>query len=149
MSLASKEKARTDRVSAVQPLAAAWRRLTRPTHHGAVHSFRIAAEGADTARLTSLLDPGIAVVVDSGDSEQPTIRVVRGVADSVALLIRGMAASPGIVIEELAVNGQAGLMLGRGSETTAVINVDFTGSRISSVWIRLRPVRLRHWNQVY
>ena len=125
-----------------------WRWLVRPAHHRRVHEFRVAAESGDAERLGTLLDPGVAVVVDDGDRRHPAIRVVRGVRDAITLLVHGMAARPGLVIDERAVNAQAGLMLSRGDETIAAMTIDFTGGLISMVWIRLRPVRLRHGNEV-
>ena len=107
-----------------------------------------AAENGDAERLGTLLDPGVAVVVDDGDQHHPAIRVVRGVRDAITLLLHGMAAKPGLVIDERAVNAQAGLMLSRGDETIAAMAIDFTGGLISMVWIRLRPVKLRHGNEV-
>lgn len=123
-------------------------RFLRPLHHRAVHEFRAAAERGDAERLASLLDPAVAVVVERGDRDHPVIRVVRGAYEAVALLMHGMAAKPDLVIEERAVNAQAGLMLNRGDETIAAMTVDFTGRLISVVWIRLRPDKLRHWNAV-
>ena len=125
-------------------------RLMHPLHHRAVHEFRDAAENGDADRLASLLDPDVAVVVDRGDRAHPAIRVVRGAYEAVALLMHGMAATaaPDVVIEERAVNAQAGLMLHRGSRTIAAMTVDFTGGLISVVWIRLRPEQLRHWVEV-
>ena len=123
-------------------------RLMRPLHHRAVHEFRTAAEHGDTERLASLLDPAVAVVVERGDRGHPVIRVVRGAYESIALLIHGMAGKPDLVIDERAVNAQAGLMLRRGDETLAAMTVDFTGGLISLVWIRLQPEKLRHGNAV-
>ncbi|WP_232499254.1 hypothetical protein [Agromyces humatus] len=113
-----------------------------------MHEFRTAAESGDATRLGSLLDPGVAVVVDDGDQDHPTIRVVRGVRDAITLLLHGMAEKPGLVIDERPVNAQAGLMLNRGDETIAAMTIDFTHGLISLVWIRLRPVKLRHGNEV-
>lgn len=123
-------------------------RITRPLHHRAVHEFREAAEHGDAAHLASLLVPGVAVVVDSGDREHPAIRVVRGIHDALVLLLHGMAAKPGLVIDERSVNAQAGLILNRHDEPIAAMTLDFTGGLISVVWIRLRPEKLRHWNEV-
>jgi hypothetical protein len=122
--------------------------MHRPLHHRAVHAFRRAAENGDTERLAAMLDPGVAVVVDAGDRDQPMLRVVRGASEAIALLLHGMAAKPELVIDERSVNAQAGLMLSRGGETIAAMTVDFTRGLISMVWIRLRPVKLRHWNEV-
>ena len=148
MSFTSKEKTRTSGVAAPLRRGEPWSRLARPIHSKAVHRFRDAAESADGVRLASLLDPGVAVVVDPGDSEHPTIRVVRGVYEAIALLQHGMAVQPGLVIDECAVSGQAGLMLNRDGQATAAITIDFAGRLISVVWIRLHPVKLRHWNEV-
>lgn len=122
--------------------------LHRPLHHRAVHVFRRAAECGDGERLAALLDPGVAVVVDAGDQDQPRVRVVYGVYEAIALLMHGMAAKPGLIIDERSVNAQAGLLLRRGGETIAAMTVDFTRGLISMVWIRLRPEKLRHWNEV-
>jgi RNA polymerase sigma-70 factor (ECF subfamily) len=95
-----------------------------------------------------MLDPGVAVVVDAGDRDQPMLRAVRGASEAIALLMHGMAAKPDLVIDERSVNAQAGLMLSRSGEPIAAMTVDFTRGLISMVWIRLRPVKLRHWNEV-
>ncbi|MDQ0894869.1 hypothetical protein [Agromyces ramosus] len=122
--------------------------MPRPPHHRAVHAFRRAAESGDAERLAAMLDPGVAVVVDAGDQSQPKLGVVRGASAAIALLLHGMAAKPELVIDERSVNAQAGLMLSRGGETIAAMTVDFTRGLISMVWIRLCPVKLRHWNEV-
>ncbi len=123
-------------------------RIARPLHHRAVHEFREAAEHGDAAHLASLLDPAVAVVVDAGDRTHPAIRVVRGIHDALVLLLHGMAAKPGLVIDERSVNAQAGLILNRHDEPIAAMTIDFTRGLISMVWIRLRPEKLRHWNEV-
>jgi hypothetical protein len=127
---------------------AAWEWLARPNHVRAVRQFREAAESGDIDGLAALLDPEVSVVVDSGDTEHPTIRVVTGALDSATLLVHGMKRRPGLVIAERSVNSQAGLMLTRSGEAVAAMTVDFTGSRVSLVWIRLHPAQLRHWNRV-
>jgi hypothetical protein len=147
MSLTSSNTAAGRRIGPTA-LTAAWEWLARPTHYRAVRKFRVAAQRGDAERLTSLLEPGIAVVVDAGQGDAHPIRVVSGTHDAVALLSHGMAEQPGRVVAERSVNGQAGLMVSDGTETSAAITVDFTGRRISVVWIRLHPTTLRHWNMV-
>jgi hypothetical protein len=122
--------------------------FARPLHHRAVHEFREAAEHGDAERLAALLDPAVAVVVDNGDLDQRSVRVVRGVQDAIALLLHGMASEPGLVIDERPINAQAGLMLSRCGRTLAAMTLDFTRGFVSVVWIRLHPVQLRHWNAV-
>ncbi|KQX07683.1 hypothetical protein ASC59_08100 [Leifsonia sp. Root1293] len=108
----------------------------------------MAAEHASAADLAALLDPGVTVVVDSGETTPPTIRVVRGTHDAVPLLRHGMGSQEGLVIVERSVNGQAGLMLSRDGNATAAVSVDFAGELVSMVWIRLHPETQRHWNTV-
>jgi RNA polymerase sigma-70 factor (ECF subfamily) len=126
----------------------AWRMPARSSHHRVVHEFRLAGENSDAQRLGSLLDRGVAVVVDSGDAEHPTIRVLRGIPDATLMLIHGMTTTRGVDIEECAVNSQAGLMFRRGGDAIAAMTIDFTGHLISVVWIRLHPENLRRWNHV-
>lgn len=128
-------------------MAAVWNWLARPNRYRGVHNFRVAAESADIARLASLLDPRVAVVVDAGEAEHSRVRVVGGISDATALLVHGMATRPGLMIDERSINGQAGLMLNGDNETVAAINIDFAGRLISVVWILLRPEKLRHWNR--
>lgn len=128
--------------------AAMWEWLARPNRYRAVRSFGTAAASGDSARLAPLLDPAIAVVVGSGDEDHPTIRVVDGVYDAVALLLHGFAAKPGLRIVERSVNGQAGLILTRDDEPSATVTVDFSGRLVSMVWIRLEPEQPRHWNRI-
>ena len=127
---------------------AVWDWVARPMHYRAVHKFRVAAQSGHGAELASLLDEKSAVVVDAGAERHTAIRVVRGAYEAIALLLHGMSGKPGLVISERSVNGQAGLMLFRGGEAIATITVDFTGRIISTVWIRLNPHELRHWNHV-
>lgn len=148
MPLASQDTTLVRRSSAPMPWAAAWEWLVRPNHYRAVHSLRMAAERGDAQRLASFLDPRVSIVVDSGDAEHPTIRVVNGVRDAIALLVHGMGARPGRVVVERSVNGQAGLVLSSDDEAEAAIAVDFTGRLVSMMWIRLQPRMQRHWNAV-
>jgi hypothetical protein len=148
MPLTSNESIRTGRADAASPWAAAWKWLTRPTHFRAVRDFRIAAERRDAARLVTLLHPDVAVLVDSGDTEHQTIRVVHGTYDAIPLLLHGLGSQPGLQIAERSINGQAGLTLSRDGGVTAAINVDFTGRLISMVWIQLQPELQRNWNTV-
>jgi hypothetical protein len=148
MSITSKKFARTSNRnrSSLWTAAADW--VTRPNRHKGVHNFSMAAESADLTRLASLLDPEVAVVVDDGHAPDSATRVVCGISDATTLLVHGMAAGRGLVIEERSINGQAGLLLNHDDETVAAINVDFRGRLISVVWIRLHPRKLRHWNRV-
>ncbi|QEO13699.1 hypothetical protein FLP10_04130 [Agromyces intestinalis] len=114
----------------------------------AVHEFRVAAEHGDVGRLEAALDPEVAVVVESREPGRSRARVVKGVRDAITVLVHGMAARAGRRIVERSVNGQAGLLVTQDGEATALVNVDFTGSRVSVVWIRVRPDLLRHWNRV-
>jgi len=122
-----------------QGRSTSWERLFRPLRHRAVHELRVAAEHGDSGQLVSLLDPGVAVVVESGDVEHPLIRMVNGTYDAIPVLVHGLSARPGQVVHERSVNGYAGLTLSRDNEQTAAVTIDFAGRLISSVWIRLRP----------
>jgi hypothetical protein len=148
MQLASKVRTPIRESSGPMPWAAAWEWLVRPNHYRAVHALRIAAERGDAPRLASLLDPAVAVVVDSGDTEHPTIRVINGVHDAIALLLHGMSPRPGRGITERSVNGQAGLILNSDNTAEAAVTLDFTGRLVSVMWIRLQPRIQRHWNAV-
>ncbi|KQP01895.1 hypothetical protein [Leifsonia sp. Leaf264] len=148
MTLTSKQQIRNDAAGTSRAWPTMWEWLARPMHYRAVRRFRLAAEHADAADLAALLDPGITVVVDSGETTPPTIRVVRGTDDAVALLRHGMRSRDGLVIVERSVNGQAGLVLSRDGTATAAMTVDFAGELISMVWIRLHPETQRHWNTV-
>lgn len=123
------------RMGALLPFTTALRSFARPLHAQAVHDFRVAAESGDGERLALLLDPAVAVVVDSGETRNK----VDGTFDAVAILLHGMAVQPGQVVFERTVNGQAGLLLSRYDELTAVITVDFVAGLVSAVWIRLQP----------
>lgn len=122
--------------------------LPRPLHHRAVRELRLAAVSGDADRLESMLAPDVAVVVDSGDDEHPTLRMVNGTFDAVSLLLHSMARKPELDVVERPVNGQAGLLLSAGGETTAAMTVDVTGALISVIWVRLHPQALRRGHHV-
>lgn len=125
-----------------------WEWLSRPTHYRAVTRFRSAIEQGDTAILEELLHPDVAVMTEAGSPEHPARRVVVGAYDAIPLLMHGMSTHDGLSIDVRSVNGQAGIILTDRGTTTATMAVDFTGDRITMVWIRLRPYVLRHWNHV-
>jgi hypothetical protein len=116
-----------------------WERILRPVRHRAVHALRVAAERGDAHRLVALLDPRVAVVVESGSTENPQIRMVSGTYDAVPVLVHGLATQQGQVVYERPVNGYAGLLLSRNDRHTAAVTVDFAGRLIRSVWIRVSP----------
>ena len=125
-----------------EPIASStmtWERILRPVRHRAVHALRVAAERGDADRLGALLDPGVAVVVESGGVENPLIRMVSGTYDAVPVLVHGLGAHTGQVVRERPVNGYAGLVLSRNDRHTAAVTVDFAGRLIRSVWIRVSP----------
>ncbi|GAB3394445.1 hypothetical protein GCM10027568_25080 [Humibacter soli] len=112
-----------------------------------MHEVRAAAVDGDSARLRTLLSPDVAVVIDGGDAF-PMLRVIRGVDDALMALIHGLATEPDVVVEEDAVNAQAGLMLRRSGQAIAAITIDFSAHLVSVVWIRLHPEQLRRWHHV-
>jgi hypothetical protein len=126
----------------------AWEWLSRPAHYRSVNQLRVAIENRDVASLGGLLDPDVAVVVDSGDPAGAGRRVVLGTDDASALLVHGMGAHNGLTIDVRSVNGQAGIVLTDRGRPAAAIAVDFTAQCITVVWIRLNPHLLRHWNRV-
>jgi hypothetical protein len=130
------------------PWATAWEWLARPMHYRAVRNLRLAAEDGDTERLASLLEPAVAVVIDTG-SGSSSAKVVGGKHDAIAVLLFGLRHRPGRLVTEGSVNGQAGLVLSQNNTATAAIGVDFRGRLVSVVWIQLHPERLRHWNNVW
>ena len=135
MSLTAREKPRQPQTSS----SMTWERILRPARHRAVHTLRVAAERGDADRLGALLDPEVAVVVESGDTENPRIRMVTGAYDAVPVLVHGLATRQGQVVYERPVNGYAGLLLSRNDQHTAAVTVDFAGRLIRSVWIRVSP----------
>jgi hypothetical protein len=147
MSITSKQERPDGRRGQGASWAGAWQRLTRPRHSELVRDLRVALQDGG-ARVAELLRPDVSVVVDSGAEENPTIRVVRGADDAVALLVHGMGRQSGVLVEERSVNGQAGLVLSRDGEPVAAVAVDVVGGRVSLVWIRLHPVLLRHGTTV-
>ena len=109
----------------------AWRGRRR-----SVHALRAALASRDASLLESLLGPDVAVVVESGTEEAPTIRMVRGAYDAVPLLMHGLASRPGLTIAEREVDGQAGLVIRGGGVDPIAVTVDFTGRLIAALWIR-------------
>lgn len=147
MTVTSKVKNRAAHASA--PLwDLVWEWVARPLHYRAVHAFRVAAETGDVERLGAMLDPAVAVVVESQEWGRSGARVTEGADDAIALLVHGMGRRSGRSIVERSVNGQAGLLLSDDGEPRALMNVDFSGRLISVVWIRLHPEMQRFWNRV-
>lgn len=130
------------------PWEKAWEWLTRPTHYRSVRALRYAIRTKNSGQLETLLSPDIAVVIEDGDLEHVDRRIVIGRHDASALLLHGMGAQAGLRLDIRSVAGQAGLLLADRGQTAAAIAVDFTGRRITMVWIRLHPYPLRHWNRV-
>jgi hypothetical protein len=128
---------------------ATWEWFARPFRYRAVHQLHVAAETRDTERLRALLAPTVAVVVDSGTGDASGVRVILGVANAMVVLEHGFARADGVLVDERSVNNQAGLIISRAGSPIASVAVDFTGSLVSTVWVRLDPAGRRHWNSVY
>lgn len=126
----------------------AWLPSALPRRRHTVGELRAAASARDLRRLRTLLDPDISVVVDAGDPDRSTVRVVRGVEDATLLLAHGLGAQSGLQVTERPVNGSPGLLVSRDGRTTASIAVDLTGRLISVVWVRLNPVAQRRGHVV-
>lgn len=119
------------------------------TRHAIVHGLGEAGAAGDLDRLRSLLHPGVAVVVDrggAGDGTSPgaDVRVVHGLDDAATVLAAGLAAGPGVVVQERAVNSRPGLLVTRSGTPVAALAVDVTGALVTLVWVRLNPAPLRH-----
>lgn len=145
---ASRPEARTAGTTPATAWERAWEWLWRPGHYRAMRQLRGAIERRDDDLLGELLDPDVAVVVEGGDPALLGELVVVGAHDASALLMHGLGAHDGLRIAVRSVNGQAGLMLTDRGQTAAAIAVDFTGKRVTLMWIRLHPHVLRHWNRV-
>ena len=124
------------------------------TRHAIVHGLGEAGAAGDLDRLRSLLHPAVAVVVDRGepgqgdagssDAEGSDVRVVYGQDDAATVLAHGLAAGPGVVVQERAVNSRPGLLVTRSGTPVAALAVDITGALVTLVWVRLHPAPLRH-----
>jgi hypothetical protein len=125
-----------------------WDWLSRPTRHRAIRLFRSAIQTGDAGQLGRLLDTRVAVVVEAGDQGRLDRKVVVGAYEASALLLHGMGGRTGVSIDIRSINGQAGFMVRDRGRAAAAVAVDFTGRRVTLVWIRLRPYVLRHWNRV-
>ncbi|MGO4301545.1 hypothetical protein [Leifsonia sp. RAF41] len=126
----------------------AWLPSLLPHRRRTVGELRAAASARDLRRLRALLDPDVSVVVDAGEPDRATVRVVHGVEDASLLLAHGLGAQRGLQVSERPVNGSPGLLLSKDGRTTASIAVDLTGRLVSVVWVRLNPVALRRGNAV-
>lgn len=124
--------------------AALRRRFAFGLRHATVHGLGEAGTTGDLDRLRSLLHPAVAVVVDRGEPEGAEVRVVHGRYDAAEVLAHGLAAGPGVVVQERAVNSRPGLLVVDSGTPVAALAVDFTGALVSLVWVRMHPAPLRH-----
>ncbi|WP_431219240.1 hypothetical protein [Leifsonia xyli] len=115
----------------------------RGSRRSRVRDLRAAASDRDLRRLRDLLDPDVAVVVDSGEPDHAKVRVVRGAGDASLLLARGLGALDGREVAERPVNGGPGLIVTDEGRTSAAVAVDLTGRRVSVVWVLLHPPTMR------
>jgi hypothetical protein len=144
MSIAAKEIRSADLRGGLKNWVGVVQRLVGPAHFGRVLQLQGALSVGDKARLAMLLQPDVSVVVDSGDPDVPTIRVIRGISDAVTFLLHAMNVPPGLELHTRSVNGQAGLVVEHDDKAVAVIAVDFDGQGASVFWVRLQPVPLTH-----
>jgi len=118
---------------------AVWEWLARPSHYGAVRRLRTLAQAQDMPALVAALHPDVTVAVTTTAGGRENTVVARGVRDAAPVLLHGFRGGHGVEVAERSVNGQAGLAMTSGDELTALITVDFTGSLVSLVWVRMRP----------
>ena len=127
-------------------------------HQSTVHDLRLAVEARNLSNLVALLDPSVAMAVDSGGKVPADRRIVRGrarVAERACALLEN---APVYVTEQLditeqfditeqQVNGQSGLVLRRKGRVCGVVSVNVRNGLVTDLWIVLNPDKLRHWNQ--
>lgn len=114
-------------------------------HAAVVSSFRAAWETGDVAALIHLLDPDATVVADGGGIVSATVRPIRG-AERIARGFMGLSKQrPNATIDEVVVNGEAGLVLKDGDELLAVISLSVTDARVDRLWAMRNPEKLSAW----
>ena len=122
------------------------------SHRSTVHDLRLAVEARNLSNLVALLDPSVAMAVDSGGKVPADRRIVRGrarVAERACTLLENAPfdSAGQLDITEQQVNGQAGLVLRRKGRVCGVVSVNVRNGLVTDLWIMLNPDKLRHWNQ--
>ncbi|WP_136706273.1 RNA polymerase sigma factor SigJ [Agromyces sp. H66] len=124
---------------------------SRPTdaseHARLVTAFRLACESGDLDTLVGILDPEATSVSDGGGKVRAALRPVVG-ADNVARFILGiLQKATDITVEEHEVNGEPGLVVGRGGDVVGIVALGTDAGRIRDVWIVMNPDKLEAWNR--
>lgn len=116
-------------------------------HARLVTAFRLACESGDLDALVGILDPGVTSVSDGGGKVRAALRPVVG-ADNVARFLLGiLQKATDITVEERDVNGEAGLVIGRGDQVVGIVALGTDSGRIRDVWIMMNPDKLEAWNR--
>ena len=124
---------------------------SRPTdaseHARLVTAFRLACESGDLDALVGILDPGVTSVSDGGGKVRAALRPVVG-ADNVARFLLGiLQKATDITVGECDVNGEPGLVIGRGDQVVGIVALGTDSGRIRDVWIMMNPDKLEAWNR--
>ncbi|HET6987482.1 MAG TPA: hypothetical protein VFI00_12745 [Kribbella sp.] len=110
-----------------------------------VRRFATACTAGSLGAVRSVLAAEAVVVSDGGGKVAAALYPVRGADDVARCVIDLLSTEPGAALTVEAVNGQAGVVLRRAGQVTAVVSLSVTGPKVTAVWIVLNPDKLRHW----
>lgn len=115
-------------------------------HRSTVHDLRLAVETRTVSKLVAILDPAVAMAIDSGGIVPADTRIVRGRAHVAQRVCTLLEHAP-VDFSEQEVNGQSGLVLRRAGRVCGVVSMNVRGGLVTDLWIVLNPDKLQHWNR--
>ncbi|KHL12138.1 RNA polymerase sigma-70 factor (ECF subfamily) [Mumia flava] len=116
-------------------------------HAAVVRSFAAAWRSGDLRALVDLLDPDATAITDGGGLVSAELEPIRGAEAIAAFFVGVLARRPDLAVREEEVNGEPGLVVSLGGETTAVMAFALGGSAVEHVWVVRNPDKLRAWRR--
>jgi len=118
-----------------------------PSPDDVVRRLARACARGDLESLEALLHGEAVALCDGGGQVLAALQPVRGPAGVARLILALLCDRPGTELTVESVNGRAGLALRRDGTAVAVVAVDATATRITTVWIVLNPAKLHRWHR--
>ncbi|GAA1315851.1 sigma-70 family RNA polymerase sigma factor [Leucobacter albus] len=114
----------------------------------AVRAFTAAWETGDVSRLVAVLDPKVALVVDSGGRVSAPSSVVHGATDCAQALCSVLVRQPDVQFELRSVNGAPGVRAaGADGSSLAVVSFGIDARHaLDVIWVMRNPAKLVYWN---
>jgi RNA polymerase sigma-70 factor (ECF subfamily) len=105
----------------------------------------IAMANVDQHALRAVMDPRVALTVDSGGAISSALVPLSGSNEAASELVALVL--PDTTVSMASINGSTGFLLIRQGSVVGAVTAHVRSGKVVSVWAVCNPAKLRRWNE--